>query len=481
MRGRALFVGFEFFYASLRDVIGALILEYGGREYYLDEKGEIRYPPLIMQEPTINKLPQSLVELKFVVTPVEVQPYLDQAANDLQTQKPIQGFRPGKAPYDVVKQNFDEMKIWEAALERIVRARYTHTILENNIDAIGSPAINIDQLTPGQDMKFTITVPVMPTTISLASYDVPLVTKKVREIKNEEVAKALDDLRKMRRQEIVVDKPATKEDLVIIDLEMKKDHVAIEGGTAKGHRVYLSEQHYIPGFTDKLEGVKKGDIKTFKLSLPDEHYQKDLAGKEIEFTASVTDVYELKLPELDDKFASELGVDTLDKLREQVKKNMEEEVEHKADEAAEIELLETLIKQSKFSDMPELLVNEEVRRMFHELTHAAENQGMKMDDYLASLKKTADEIKLDMVPRAIERIQTAVLIKEIALKEDIKVEDEEVDKELDRILDAIKDKETKERVSSPEYRDYLAAQMKNRKTLEVLKKKGIKKAEEQKD
>lgn len=215
--------------------------------------------------------------------------------------------------------------------------------------------------------------------------------------------------------------------------------------------------------------------------MPDEHYQKDLAGKEIEFTASVTDVYELKLPELDDKFASELGVDTLDKLREQVKKNMEEEVEHKADEAAEIELLETLIKQSKFSDMPELLVNEEVRRMFHELTHAAENQGMKMDDYLASLKKTADEIKLDMVPRAIERIQTAVLIKEIALKEDIKVEDEEVDKELDRILDAIKDKETKERVSSPEYRDYLAAQMKNRKTLEVLKKKGIKKAEEQKD
>jgi trigger factor len=426
-----------------------------------------------MPEPIVTRLPKSLVEIKFVVTPDEAKPYLDQASQDLQSSKPIAGFRPGKAPYEEVKKVFGEMRIWETALERIVRARYVHTVLEQSIETIGSPAISVEQLVPGQDLKFTVTAPVMPTVVTLVAYDKPLVTKKTKLVASTDVDAALEDLRKMRRQEVVVDRAAGKEDMLLLDLDIKKDNVPLEGGASKNYRVYLNEPHYIPGFAEQAVGLKKGDVKTFTLPFPADHYQKHLAGQNVEFTVTVHDVYELALPELNDEFAKGLGLESAEKLRELLTANMTKEAEQKADDAAEIELLEKLVDGSKFSEVPELLVNEEVRRMFSELEHAAEHQGMNMGDYLSQLKKTADQIKMEMVPQAIRRVQTAVLVKAIAKQEGIEIAEEEVNAEIDRILEGTKDKETRERVSSADYRDYVAAQMKNRKTLGILKQKGI--------
>ncbi len=427
-----------------------------------------------MSAPIITKLDKSLVELKFTVTPEEAQPYLEQASVDLQTAKPLQGFRPGKAPYEEVKRAYGEMRIWETALERIVRARYVKCVLDEKIDTIGSPAISVEQLVPGQDLKFTVTAPVMPSVVTLMNYDQPLVEKKVREITDADVNAAIEDIRKMRRQEVATDRATTQDDLIVIDLEIKKDNVVVEGGTTTGYRIYLNEPQYIPGFAEQLVGLKKGDTKTFELEFPKEHYQKHLAGKKADFSVTVTDVFELQLPELTEEFVKSLGVESLKKLRELLKENLTKEAEHKADEAQEIQLLEKLVDGSKFSEVPELLVNEEVRLMFDELQRAAEQQGMEMSDYLAQLKKSADEIKLDMVPQAMRRVQTAVLIKEVGKKEKVEVSEDEVDTEIDRILSAVEDQKTREQIASPDYRDYLTIQMKNRKTLELLKKKGIK-------
>ncbi|MFA5936083.1 MAG: trigger factor [Patescibacteria group bacterium] len=427
-----------------------------------------------MTEPVITRLPKSLVELKFVVTPEEAQPYLEQAAQELQNAKPIAGFRPGKAPYDEVKKIFTEMRIWETALERIVRARYVHTILEQAIESIGSPAISVEQLVPGQDIKFTVTAPVMPNVVSLIAYDQPLVTKKKKTVGESEVDAAIEDLRKMRRQEVAVDRAATKDDMLLLDLEIKKGNVPLEGGASQNYRVYLNEPHYIPGFTEQVVGLKKGDTKTFELTFPKDHYQKHLAGATVQFSVVIHDTFELALPPLDEEFAKGLGLESVAKLRELLSENLSKEAQQKIDEAAEIELLEKLVDGSKFSEVPELLVNEEVRRMFNELEHAAEEQGMNMADYLSQLKKSADEIKMDMVPQAIRRVQTAVLVKEVAKKESVEVADEEVNAEIDRILEGVQDKESRERVSSTDYRDYVAAQMKNRRTLQLLKEKAIK-------
>ncbi|MCR4278874.1 MAG: trigger factor [bacterium] len=426
-----------------------------------------------MTEPTIKNISGARVELQFSVSPEEAQPYIDQAAKDLQSNKPIKGFRPGKAPFDAIKAEFGEMRIWETALERIVRAKYVHALLEKKIESIGSPEIQVDQLVPGQDIRFTVRAPIMPSADRIADYDKIIVKKEIPSIDVTAVDNAVRELQKMRRKEVIADIPATKESMVEINMEMKKDGVIIEDGTANKYRVYLSEPHYIPGFTEQLVGMKRGEEKTFDLELPKEHYNKSLAGKPIAFTIKVNDVYELALPEVDTAFAEELGFTTVALLREKIEENMRDEAKQRAEESAEIELLETLIKGSSFSEIPELLVNEEVRRMFNELTQSAEAQGMNVTDYFSQLKKTPDEIKLDMVPRALDRIKTAVLIRAIGKKEGIDVTDEELDTEVDRILEATKEPDLRERVSSPDYRDYLATQMKNHKTIELLREKTI--------
>ncbi|MBU1034653.1 trigger factor family protein, partial [Patescibacteria group bacterium] len=107
-----------------------------------------------MQAPIITNLPKSQVEIKFEVKSEEIQPYLEQAAVDLQNSKPLPGFRPGKAPYEMVKKEVGDMKLYELALERIVRAKYVHTVLENSIETLGSPSISVEQMIPGQDLKF---------------------------------------------------------------------------------------------------------------------------------------------------------------------------------------------------------------------------------------------------------------------------------------------------------------------------------------
>ena len=429
-----------------------------------------------MLTPIVTQLPKSQVELKFSITPEEAKPYLDQAVIDISTNRPLPGFRPGKAGYEDVKRAIGEMAIWETALERLVRAVFVKAILQQGIETVGSPEIAVQKLAPGSDIEFTATVNTMPNAVNLADYSKPLVEYKARKISEEDLEKALEELRKMRRVEVATDEPATMNDMIQANLNIRKGNVPVEGGQTNNYRVYLNEPNYIPGFAEKVIGMKKGESRTFDLSFPEDHYNKVLAGQTVSFDVDATEVYKLQIPEANDEFAKTAGIETIEKLRELLKSNLQQEADQKAEEAAEIELLEKLVKGSKFSEVPDLLVNEEVRRMMQELEHAIEEQGGNMKDYLSSIKKTESELKLDFVTRALERINTAVLIKEVGKKENISVSDDEVDAEIDRILATVKptDSETRERVTGPEYRDYVAVQMRNRKVVELLKQQGIK-------
>ncbi|MBU2565942.1 trigger factor [Patescibacteria group bacterium] len=425
-------------------------------------------------ETIINELPGSKVELKFTVSIEEAQPYLDKAVEDLGSQKAIPGFRPGKAPYEEIKKVLGEMTIWQHALERIVRAKYVSTVLEKKLDTIGSPEVAVDQLTPGQEIKFTCTASVMPKITNAEELKEAFVEMNVKDVKDSDIEGAIEELRKMRRQEVASDQPADKDGMVLVDLEMKKDGVLLEGGQAKDYKIYLNEGHYVPKLTEQLVGSKKGEQKSFKLPFPEDHFQKIYAGKDIDFDVNVKEVYGIKLPEVNDEFTKTLGVESVQALKDLLLKNITQENERKALEIAEIELLETLVDKSRFTEVPEILIKEEIRRMYSELQNDIERQGGRMEDYLSSIKKTADELRLDMVPQAIKRVQTAVYIKHIATENKIDVTDAEIDQEIDRLLNIAPDKESKERLASPEYRDYVYAMMRNRKTLEFLKDKGIK-------
>lgn len=424
----------------------------------------------------ITRLTSGEVKIEFEIPWEETKAYREEAVKEISKAKPMPGFRPGFATYEDVKRVHGEMAILEAALERIVRAVYVKAVLAEKLETVGSPAISVEKLAPGEAIQFTTTTALVPEVTKMPDLKACQVEKKSKTANDAQVEEAIDEMRRMRRTEASVDRAATMEDLIILDMEMSQNNVALEGGTGRDYRVYLSEPNYIPGMAEQLVGLKSGDEKTFTLPFPKEHFQKHLAGKDVDFKVKATGVFELQLPKADDEFAKGIGLENLEQLRAKLKENMQLEMDQRNNEAAEIEMLEKLVDATSFTEAPAILINEEVSRMMHELEHGLEEQGMDMATYLQQIKKTKDELKLDFTQQAIRRIRTAVLIKAFSKEQNIEVSEEEIDAEIDRILSNIPEAQadTRQHVTSPDYRDYVKIQMRNRKTLEWVKKECIK-------
>ena len=300
----------------------------------------------------------------------------------------IEGFRPGKAPYDIVKSRFGEQAILEEAADTIVRKNYFQAVKDNNLQTISQPKIEVTKMAVGNPFEFKATVAILPE-VTLGEYKNLGLKKTATAVTDEQIEKTLNDLAKMQSKETLTDKSATAKDKILVDMEMLKDGVAIEGGAAKDMAVYLAEQHYIPGFNTELAGLKKGDEKTFSLDFPKEHYQKHLAGAKVDFKVKVKDVYEITPPALDEEFAKNLGQKSLSDLRALIRKNMEAETAMKDNEKWEAVILNKIVGDSKFGDIPEILINEEAHKMVHELEHNVEREGMQFEDYLKSVNKKA--------------------------------------------------------------------------------------------
>jgi trigger factor len=420
---------------------------------------------------TSETLPKKQVKLTITVPLEEVKPYLDEAAAHLSEGTQIPGFRPGKADFDSVKRHVGEMKIYEEALEPIVRKTFTEAVMDQKLETVGSPEIGIDKLAPGNDLVYTAKVTLMPNVEKLADYRALSVKSKPVSVSDDDVSRVLRDLQRMQTKETraTATEAATNADKAVVNMNMKKDGVPLEGGQAVGHSVYLNESYYIPGFAEQIVGMKEGEEKSFELEFPKEHYQKNVAGQKVTFDVALKELYHLDHPTLDDAFASSLGQKDLATLKQTLHDNLKGEKEEEESHRLEREMLETVAKESRFEDVPDLLLNEEINKMLEELKRGAAEQGLEFDTYLKGLKKTLAELKLDLTPQALMRVKVALLMREIAKRENVEVSEKELDEELDRLAERYEDKELRDRIYSPIYRDYVEAMLKNRKVVEILR------------
>lgn len=417
------------------------------------------------------------MKLTITVSADEMKPHMEAAVAHLAEHVEVPGFRAGKATYEALKNKLGEMAIYEEAVEQAVRATFVEAITTNKIDPVGSPAIDVVKMAPGNEFVFTATVALMPAVDQLADYKTLKIDRQEVKVEDKDIDIALRDLQRMQTKEVRAEagSAVTKEDKVVINMNIKKENVPLEGGQATNHAVFMNEAYYIPGFTEQLLGTKEGDKKTFKLEFPKEHYQKNIAGQEVEFEVEVKEIFNLQAPAVDDAFAASLGQKDLASLKTIIKDNMAHEKNEEEAIRQERTMLELLAKESRFQDIPDLLVNEEINKMIEELKHGVEEQGGVFEDYVKSLKKTLADIKLDFTPQALNRIKVALVVKEVAKKEDIKLKEEEIAEEIDHVAEHYKDdKEAKERIYSPEYRDYIQSVLRNRKVIELLKKEMVK-------
>ncbi len=422
-----------------------------------------------MMQHSVKQLGKSSVEITITVPPADYQKNLEAAAGRLSERAAMKGFRPGKAPYDIVKQQLGEVKILQEAMQSIVEQNFFAAVTAEKIETLGGPEISLQKFAPNNDLVFSAKVALLPA-VKVADLKSIKVEKKPVTVEKKQIDDTLDNLRKMQPKEILKTGAATPTDKVVVGLEMFLDKVPVDGGQAKNHQVYLSEPHYIPGFAEKLIGLKKDDTKEFNLKFPKEHYQKHLAGKDIDFKVKVNDVYEVTYPKLNDDFAKSLGQKSLADLTTILSTNLTTEAERKEDQRVEADLLEQLIEKSTFAELPEVLIDSEKQKMFYELKHSLDEQGVTIEQYLKDLKKTEAEIFADFSDQALKRGKAALLSRTIAKDNNLSVTQAEMNEEVKLIKATYPNNDTVDQnLQRPEVLDTIRTTLLNKKVLGWLK------------
>jgi len=418
---------------------------------------------------TIKNIPNSEIEITITVTPKTYQPHLEAAAKRISTRMAVKGFRKGNVPYDMMKKEVGEMALLQEALQSIVQATYVEAIQKEDLEIVGTPQIDLVKNAPGNDIVYKATVALLPK-VTLADASKLTVKRKDITIEDAKVSETIEALRGMHAQEIVKEGPATGTDKLVIDMDMTVDKVAVEGGQAKDYQVYLSEDHYIPGFNKEVEGLKKGDTKKFSLEFPKTHYQKHLAGKTADFAVTVKEVFTRELPELNDEFAKKLGQKDLKALTDIITSNLENEAKQKTNQQYEIDILDAMIEKTTFEDIPEVLINSERQKMFYELQRDLERNGVSVEQYMQDIKQTQEELYEGFRNQALKRAKAALISRQVALEKEIHVTDEEVDNEIELMKQAYEhNKEAQDNLKKPEVRDSIATVLQNKKVVAWLK------------
>lgn len=413
--------------------------------------------------------------LSIEVPVEEHRPFLERAAVTISREHSIEGFRNGHAPYDVVARRVGEQAVLQEAAETMVSTSYAQAVKEGHYEVVGSPKVEIEVIASGNPLVYSATVPLLP---SVTVGDILKLKEDASTVavQDAEVEKVVGELREMQAIQTKVERAAVAADRVVVDLSMTLDNVPVEGGVAKGHSIDLNKPHYIPGLADQIIGLKAGETKTFTLPFPSEHYQKHLAGKNVDFSVDLKEVNERAVPEADDAFAQKLGQKDLGALKELLRGNIQAEKDKKEQDRVEHGLLDQLVRTSTFTDIPEMLVTQEAHRMLQELEDNVRRQGGEFNAYLDSIKKTSEELFIEFAPKALERVKMALLMRTIALEQSLQASDEEIDNDIKEAREQYKnDESVQERIVSPEMREYVATLLRNRKVINWIKEQ-IKKA-----
>jgi trigger factor len=424
---------------------------------------------------TRKDLEKGQVELSVELSVEEMTPLMEKGAESLSKEVKIEGFRPGKAPLSVLKQKIGELAIMEEAV-KISLNKNIYKIIDENLkdkEVVGQPEVEITKLAPNNPVEYKIKVSILPE-VKLSKYkDLNLKQEKLV-VKEEEVNKIINDLLEMRAKETISDKSIEKGDKVIASVNLFIDNVPVEDGQNPEVTILTGKNYFVDGFDKNIVGLKKGDKKEFSLVYPEKHYNKNLAGKLVDFKVEIKEVYQRELPELNDDLAKIFQFKNVAALKENIQKTVEIQKQREDDQKMEIKLLEKIVEDSKFGDIPESLVKNEASLMMKEMESSIASQGGSFNDYLQSINKSQDQLMLEILPNATKRVKSALILKEIAKEEKMSISEAELSKEIESTKKRYeKSPEAIKNIESPHYKAYLENSLLNQKTIDSLKKWNI--------
>lgn len=386
---------------------------------------------------TFEKLTSNKVKLNFVVSAEDFDKALATAYSKNVKRFNIPGFRRGKAPRHVIEMHYGPSVFFEDAFDEIFPVVYSEAIKEHSVEPVDRPELDVTQIEKGKDLIFSVEVFVRPDVV-LGDYKNLEAKKVVDEATDDDVSAEIERARDRNSRFVeVTDRPAKLDDQVNIDYAGFDGDNQFAGGTAKGQELVLGSGHFIPGFEDQLVGATVGQDVDVNVTFPEEYHEKSLAGKPVVFHVHVNGIREKEVPALDDEFAKDMGFDTLDEYKADVKANLIKRNEERAETAFENEVVEKAVATCEM-DIPNGMVEEAIDNMLRDMEMRLMYQGMKLDDYFKYTGQTREQVREMYREQAAERVKTQLALEAIRDAEKIEATEEEIDAEIAKLADSRK-------------------------------------------
>jgi trigger factor len=360
----------------------------------------------------------------------ELKPSLDAAYKKINQQVTVPGFRKGKIPARVIDQRFGRGAVLEEAINEALPKFYTEAVTEGELadSVLGQPDVDITEFNDGNELKFTAEVEIRPA-LQIPDYSGIEVTVDAVEVSEEDVDKAIEQLRDRFAATTSVDRPAAEGDVVVVDLEASVDGKVLDDGIATGVSYTIGSGQLLDGIDEAVTGLEKGGTATFDSDLQGG----SAAGSHATVKVVVTDVQERELPALDDDFAQLASeFDTLEELRADSRKRLERVKSYDQATQAQEKVLDALIELVEIP-IPEKLLASEIETRVHNLEHHQfPALGLTWDTYLEREGKTREEHDAELEAQAIKGIKTQFVLDELVKTEKLSVSQEELTEHLVR-------------------------------------------------
>lgn len=370
-------------------------------------------------------------ELTFEISQEEIKLGLDQAFNRIKKNLRVPGFRKGHVSRVIFNQYYGEEALYEDALNLVLPNAYTAAVKEAKIDAVGQPKIEPVSMDKDKAWTMKATVSVKPE-VELGEYKGIEVPKQNTRVYQKDIDAELDKKREQNAELVLKDDKAAKGDTVTIDYKGTIDGKAFDGGSAGNYSLELGSNTFIPGFEDQLEGHKAGDEVDVVVTFPEDYGAKDLAGKEAHFATKLHEVKSKELPKLDDEFAKDVddSVETLDELKEKIKKQLKEDKEAAAQDAIQEAAITTAVKNAKIDEIPDAMIQEDVDTQLNQYLGNMQRQGIDPQTYFKLTNTTEQQLRAQLSTDAAERVKTNLVLEAIVAKEDLKADKKEIEQEI---------------------------------------------------
>lgn len=377
---------------------------------------------------------KNVFEESVKFTKEEFDNAIDKAFEKKKKTIKMDGFREGKVPKDLYMKKAGKESLYMDAIDVLLPEAYDRVFKDGKYEPILDPKVDLKEISEnGVEFVFTITT---KPEVKITKYKDLGVKKPTVKVTKEEINHQIEDLlEKYSEIELKENKTVENHDIAVIDFEGFKDNKAFEGGKGENYSLEIGSHTFIPGFEEQLIGMKEKEEKEIKVTFPEDYQSSELKGKEATFKVKVNEIKTKVKRQLDDEFFEDLGMEgikTKEDLEKEIKENIKVNKEREAEDAYIDELLKEIGKNTKV-EIPEELIEDEISHMIKRFEEQMKMQGITLDLYYQITKSTEQDLRNQMKEEANKHILYRFILDEIKNKENIKVEEKEIEEEFEKI------------------------------------------------